>query len=54
MTMPARYSLEKTPVAAGDKVKALVYCLYAFDGDNVTLLENNNLDTHNGANRYSI
>jgi sulfate transport system ATP-binding protein len=54
MTMPARYSLEKMPIAAGDKVKALVYRLYAFDGDNVTLLENRNLDTRNGANRYSI
>jgi sulfate transport system ATP-binding protein len=54
MSLPARYSLEKAPISAGDKVKAFVYRLYAFDGDNVTLLENRNLDTHNGANRYSI
>ncbi|MDR2124270.1 MAG: ABC transporter ATP-binding protein [Desulfovibrio sp.] len=54
MTVPARYSLEKTPIAPGDRVKALVYRLYAFVGDSVTLLENRNLDSHNGANRYII
>ncbi|MDR1947103.1 MAG: ABC transporter ATP-binding protein [Desulfovibrio sp.] len=54
MILPARYSLEKAPIASGDRVKALVYRLYAFDGDNVLLLDNSNLDIHDDRNRYSI
>jgi sulfate transport system ATP-binding protein len=54
MLLPARRSLEKTPVAAGDRVKALVYRLYAFDGDSVALLENSNLDTRDNGTRYCI
>jgi sulfate transport system ATP-binding protein len=55
MTFPARYSLEKTPIAAGDRVKALVYRLYAFDRDQAFLLCNKNLDASGFANAiYSI
>jgi sulfate transport system ATP-binding protein len=54
MTFPARYSLEKTPIAAGDRVRALVYRLYAFDGDRVFLLHNKNLDNSGAGNIYAI
>jgi sulfate transport system ATP-binding protein len=54
MSFPARYSLEKTPIAAGDRVMALVYRLYAFDGDRAFLLHNKNLENSGAGNIYSI
>ncbi|MDR2055371.1 MAG: ATP-binding cassette domain-containing protein [Desulfovibrio sp.] len=54
MTFPTRYSLEKTPIAAGDRVRALVYRLYAFDGDRAFLLHNRNLDNSGAGNIYNI
>jgi sulfate transport system ATP-binding protein len=54
MILPARYSLEKIPIAAGDRVKALIYRLYAFDDDSVLLLDNRNLNADDNGARYSI
>jgi sulfate transport system ATP-binding protein len=40
----ARHSLEKTPIAAGDAVRVIVYCLYVFEGEQVRLVRNACLD----------
>ncbi|MDR1921755.1 MAG: ATP-binding cassette domain-containing protein [Candidatus Adiutrix sp.] len=54
MTLPARYSLEKRPLAVGEPVKALIYRLYAFEDDRVRLFNNSRLGDHPLGYSYSI
>jgi sulfate transport system ATP-binding protein len=54
MTLTAGYSLAKPPLAAGDPVKLLVRCLYAFDGGQVRLLHNTGYGGASPEDFYSI
>jgi sulfate transport system ATP-binding protein len=50
----ARYSLERTPLKAGDTVRVLLYRLYVFEGDGVRLMRNACLRDHPRGCSYSI
>ncbi|MDR1776855.1 MAG: ABC transporter ATP-binding protein [Desulfovibrio sp.] len=52
--LSARYPLEKETIAAGQKIRALVYCLYAFEGGRTRLLHNACLGRQHDAYSYSI
>ncbi|MDR1658119.1 MAG: ABC transporter ATP-binding protein [Deltaproteobacteria bacterium] len=50
-TLTTGYSLERPPLAPGDRVKVLIYRLYAFNGDRAVLVSNKRLNnTGNGYN----
>jgi sulfate transport system ATP-binding protein len=48
------YSLEKPPIQKGDRVKALVYRLYAFEGDTARLVNNSFLAAHGNGYNFVI
>jgi sulfate transport system ATP-binding protein len=53
-TLTTSYSLERPPLSAGDKVKALIYRLYAFCGDRAVLVGNKNVNEARGAYDFQI
>jgi sulfate transport system ATP-binding protein len=48
------YSLEHAPLSAGDRVKALIYRVYAFDGDQARLVNNSLLSSQGNGYNFVI
>ena len=54
LSLSASYSLEKKPISVGETVRVLIYRLYAFDGDQASLLHNHHLGAHPQGYSYII
>jgi sulfate transport system ATP-binding protein len=54
LSLSAGYSLESPPLAVGDKVRVLIYRLYAFNGEQAGLVHNRSLGDHPQGYSYTI
>jgi sulfate transport system ATP-binding protein len=52
--LATNYSLESPPIQKGDRVKALIYRLYAFEGEEARLVSNSLLGTHGNGYNFVI
>jgi sulfate transport system ATP-binding protein len=52
--LTAAYSLEHSPVRVGERVRVLIWRLYAFEGDKAKLVNNSQLESHGNGYNFTI